>query len=50
MREKHTKTLQVKQPNGYYWTKYPLIIKHNRTIAQCQTDRMGHRIRAGTRK
>ena len=34
MREKHTKTLQVKQkPYGYYWTNYPLIIKHNRTIA-----------------
>ena len=29
MREKHTKTLQVKQkPYGYYWTKYPLLIKH----------------------
>ena len=37
MREKHTKTLQVKQePYGYYWTKYSFIIKHNRITAPCE--------------
>lgn len=47
MREKHTKTLQVKQkPYGYYWTKYPLLIKHKSDY--CSWDHMGHRIWHGS--